>query len=101
MLLVPALALSVFGLLLWVAGLQLGYKGVAVIGAVIVVGVGVSILTTGLQQRAGTIEESVNSSTTVISVQTEPVTLISSFSVGFIWSLLGSVLVLQGLAFET
>lgn len=101
MLLVPALALSVFGLAVWVVGLQLGYKGIAVIGAVPVVGVGVSILTTGLEQHAGTVEESVNSSTTIISVQTEPVTLISSFQAGFIWSLLGSVLVLQGLHFET
>lgn len=101
MLLVPALALSLFGLVVWGVGLQMGYKGIAVIGAVLVVGVGVSVLDTGLQQRAGTIEHNVNSSTTEVSVQNEPVPLTSAFNTGLIWSLLGGVLVLQALSFET
>jgi hypothetical protein len=101
MLLVPALALSAFGLLVWAIGLQMGYKGIAVIGAVLVVGVGVAVLDSGLQQRAGTVENSVNSSTTEISVQTEPVPLTSAFNTGLIWSLLGGVLVLQALSYET
>jgi len=100
MLLVPALALSAFGLAVWGLGLQMGYRGVAVLGGVIVVGVGTSILLSGLQTQVGTIEETVNSSHTIISTQTKPVTLISSFDAGLVWSLLGSVLVLQGINYE-
>lgn len=101
MLLVPALTLSAFGLLVWALGLQMGYKGIAVIGAVLVVGVGVGILDGGLQQEAGTVENSVNSSTTEISVQKEPVPLSSAFNLGFVWTLLGGVLALQALSYET
>jgi len=97
MLVVPAIALSVFGLAVWAIGLQMGYRGVAVLGGVLVVGVGTSILLTGLEQQVGTVEQTVNSSHTIISMQTEPVTLISSFDAGLVWSLLGSVLVLQGI----
>lgn len=101
MLLVPALTLSAFGLVVWALGLQMGYKGIAVIGAVLVVGVGVGVLDTGLQQKAGTVENSVNSSTTEISVQREPVPLTATFNVGFMWTLLGGALALQALSYKT
>jgi len=101
MLLATALALSLFGLVVWAAGLQFGYTGVAVLGAVLVVGVGASVLGTGLQQRAGTVEQSPNSTTTVISVQTAPVTFVSSFNAGLIWTLLGGVLTLQATNLDT
>jgi len=100
MLVVPALGLTLFGLAVWIVGISLGYKGIATIGAVVVVGVGIGVLDTGLEQRAGTIEENVNSTTTEISVQTTPVPLTSSFPIGFLWSLLGGVLTLQALGYE-
>jgi len=100
MLLIPALAITALGLLIWVAGLQMGYKGIAVIGAVLVVGVGATVLTGGLQREAGTTEEQINNSTTTISVQKEPVQLISSFDAGLVLSLLGGAMTLQGLSFE-
>lgn len=100
MLLVSALALSAFGLLVWVAGLQMSFKGIGAVGAALVVGVGASVLLDGLQRRAGTIEHAVNSSTTTISVQTEPVTLISSFDAGVVWMLLGSLFLFHALNFE-
>jgi len=100
MLLTPALAISALGLLIWAVGLRMGFKGIAVIGAVLVVGVGATVLTTGLQHEAGKTEEQINSSTTTISVQTEPVQLISSFDAGLVLSLLGGAMTLQGLSFE-
>jgi hypothetical protein len=100
MMLVPALLLSIFGLAVWTAGIVLEYRGIAVLGGVVVVGVGTSILLTGLEQQVGTVEQTVNSSHTIISAQTEPVTLISSFDAGLVWSLLGSVLTLQGIHSE-
>jgi len=101
MLLIPAVALTIVGLAVWVVGLQMGYQGIATIGAVLVVGVGVSVLTGDLERRAGTVEEQVSSEKTVISVQTSEVAFISSFNAGLVVSLLGGVLVLQALNSNT
>jgi len=101
MLLIPAVALTVVGLAIWVAGIQMGYQGIATVGAVLVVGVGISVMTGDLERRAGSVEEQVSSDKTVISVQTTEVDFISSFNAGLIWSLLGGVLVLQALNSNT
>lgn len=71
------------------------YQGIAVLGAILVVGVGGVVLSDGLQRESGTVERTVNSSYTEKIPQTEPIDLLPQTPTGAVWMLLGGVLTLQ------
>ncbi|WP_225336646.1 hypothetical protein [Halomicrobium urmianum] len=96
MLLVPAVTITLVGFVVWGAGYIFNLNGLASIGAVLVVAVGAMVMTEGLEQRDGKVEEQVDSNTTEISYQTSEIDFIGSFSLGFVWMLLGGVLVMRG-----
>lgn len=97
MLLIPATVLTGLGLAVWLVGIVGNYKGLAALGAVLVVGVGGMVLTGGLQQEAGSIERQVNSTTTEKIPQYEPIDLLPQTPTGAVWMLIGGVMLLQGL----
>lgn len=97
MLLTIAAVLTVFGLLLFAAGEVFGYQAVAVIGAVVILGVGGSIVTGGLEHRTGQVETQISANETVVDYQTEPVQTQSQFPLGLLVMLAGGVAALRAL----
>lgn len=97
MLLTIAAVLTVFGLLLFAAGEVFGYQAVAVIGAVVILGVGGSIVTGGLEHRTGQVETQISANETVVDYQTEPVQTQSQFPLGVLVMLAGGVAALRAL----
>lgn len=101
------LALTALGLAAWILGTVFEWAGIAVIGAVIVVGAGAMVTTTGLEYRSGQVEqndvafnESVNESyvnSTQVTYQYEPVSLPQKLSLGALVMLFGGVGVLRSL----
>jgi hypothetical protein len=97
MLLTIALGLSALGFVGIAVGAAFDMTGVAVIGAVIIVGVGATVTTQGLQYRDGqTVEkefrnesgEFVNNESAVEATYREVETA-DQLSIGFLWMLLG------------
>lgn len=97
MLLIPATVLTGLGLVVWLVGIFGEYKGLAALGAVLVVGVGGMVLTDGLQQEAGSIEREVNNTTVETIPQHEPIDLLPQTPTGAVWMLIGGVMLLQGI----
>lgn len=107
MLLEVAGALTALGFAVWIVGMLLGYQGVAVLGGVLVLGVGaqVTVDPAGLEVRAGeTVEknyETVGNETVVANttstVTTESVPLPTRLPLGVLLMLLGGTGVLRGL----
>lgn len=100
--LLPASVLVLFGIVLFVIGNLTDYTAVAVIGGILVVGVGAVITTEGgLVHQAGSQETIVNETEnrTVVShePQYEPVETPVNLDLGFIIMLVGSLLSLQPL----
>lgn len=98
MILTTAGFITTFGFIAWIAGMALEYPGVAVIGGVIVVGVGASIMDSGLQYRDGetqVVNETAN--TTTIEPTYSSVPLPQHLSLGALVTLLGGLLTLQGI----
>lgn len=65
MILETAIALSALGLALFVIGSTQGNPGIAMIGAVVVIGVGASAMVGGVQVQSGTNEETITTNTTI------------------------------------
>lgn len=92
------LGLSGFGFAGWILGALFDQRGAAAVGAVVIVGVGVMVIGTGLEYHSGTTEElehaTVNNTTIVDNSTTtkeySPVPLPQQFGLGFIVVLLGS-----------
>lgn len=98
MILQTATVLALIGFATWLIGLLLDYRGVAVIGAVIVVGVGAAVTEDGgLTQKTGEIETTAPDNTTEVEYQYEPVETPGQLNLGVLIMLLGGVLVLHGL----
>lgn len=99
MILSTAAILIGVGALFWVLGTFFDYTGIAVIGAVIVLGVGVAATTDGLYHQTGVIE-TVNSTTntTITEFQYERVEISNRFPLGMLILLLGGVGALHPLA---
>jgi hypothetical protein len=104
MLLYIALALSGLGFFAFVAGQVLDMAGVAVIGAVIVVGVGAMVTGTGLEYRDGERVDKEfggeNNSTVVGETVVPTYTQLDTpqhLSLGMLWLLLGGTLTLRGI----
>lgn len=99
MILTLALALTALG----IAGIAVGYvtdmTGVAVIGAVIIVGVGATVTVTGLQYRDGQTKTHYNNSTGPDTTEVEPtyaeLDTADKLPLGFLWMLFGAVPTLQ------
>lgn len=96
MILTVAALLFLGGMALFVLGNVMGYHGIAVIGGVIVFGVGVMALGDGLEVESGEVQTSTNN-TTVVETQYSPVNTPQHLSLGFLVSLAGGVLVLRSL----
>jgi hypothetical protein len=102
MILQTAALLLALGVGVFVLGAALGFKEVAVIGAVIVVGVGAIVGVSGLQYRDGTETTAVTNSTTNTTVETtefvyERTDTPTHLPLGTLVMLLGGLLTLRGL----
>lgn len=92
MLLIVAMAVSALGFAGWVAGTIFEYPGVAFLGAVIIVGVGTMVMTTGLEYEAGHVETNVSDDETEVSNSYERVDTSTQLPLGVLWTLLPSML---------
>lgn len=104
--LVPASVLVTLGLALFIVGNVFDYPGVAVIGGVVVVGVGAGIVTEGgLSHKVGenrTItNETANETIVDVRAEYEPVQTPLNFPVGTVVMLVGALLVVLPLAEES
>jgi len=82
---------------MWLIGLLFEYRGIAVIGATIIVGVGAVVAEDGLQHQTGTVEHTVDSDTTEIERQYAEVETPLNLNLGTLIILIGGVLALHGL----
>jgi len=98
MLLTTAAFLTAVGFLAFVGG-QLGnYPEIAVIGAVLVVGVGAAIADSGLERQTGVVETTnETTNTTVKEFQYQQVPLPTNLPLGSLMAILGGVGVLRAL----
>lgn len=90
--------LTTIGMAAWVAGLVLGYPGIATIGGVMVVGVGGAVMVDGLEVRDGqteALDDATN--TTTVDWQYEEVQTVTSFPLGAVLCLLGGAQTLRSL----
>ena len=97
MILQTASILTTLGFATWLIGLLLEYRGVAVIGATIIVGIGAVVIDDGLQERAGEVERTTANNTTEIDYQYREVETPMNLNLGTIITLLGGVLALHGI----
>lgn len=101
MILTAAGLLTLLGFVAFIVGYLLDMRGVAVIGGVLVVGVGVMVVSTGLEYRSGETREVVDgtnaTNATNVEFQYSAVDLPTRLPLGFMIMLLGSVFVLRGL----
>jgi len=99
--LLTATLLVLFGFLAFIVGNVRGYTALAVIGGVIVIGVGASVTDSGLEHQTGERQvitnESANRTEVEIQAQYEPVQLPLNLPVGFLILLTGALLSLQSL----
>jgi len=98
MILPVAAFLLAVGVLAFAGGHVLGYKGIAVIGGVLVFAVGVMMLGgTGLEKKTGERTVQVDENTTTVSYEYQPVNTPTTLSFGFLFSVLGGALTLHAL----
>lgn len=97
MILTIAASLTLCGFLAFVLGNLLGHHGVAVIGGVLVVGVGAMVATGGLEHRSGEVRTTTENNATVVEYQYAQADLPARLPLGYLLMLLGSVFVLRGL----
>jgi len=99
--LVTATLLVLFGFLAFILGNVRGYTAIAVVGGVIVVGVGASVAQTGLEHKTGERKviqnETANRTTVEVNAEHQPVDLPLNLPVGFLILLTGALLCLHSL----
>lgn len=83
------------GLVVWVLAYLTGYKAVGVIGAVLVLGVGLAMLSGGVTYKVGETQTTVDADTTEVSNQYAQVSTPQELSLGFVVSILGGLCVLH------
>jgi len=89
--------LSAIGFVAFVIGNVLDWTGVAVIGAVLVLGVGAAVTTQGLSYPAGERVEQISNNTTERVTTYQQADFPQRLSVGFIVMLLGGTMVIRQL----
>lgn len=89
--------LSALGFLAWILGSFFDYTGVAVIGGVIVVGIGAAAMTDGLQHETGQIETNVSENETEVTTQYDDVETPANFPLGPVIMILGAMMVIRAL----
>ncbi|MGZ0745732.1 hypothetical protein [Haloparvum sp. AD34] len=98
MILTVAAFLTILGFIGWISGELLGYPEIAIIAAVIVLGVGSMVAIDGLQYRDGKVETNTSADETTIEYQYQSVETIPSLELGALWMLLGGVMALRSLS---
>lgn len=98
MLLSTAAFLTAAGFIAWAGGQTAGYPAIAVIGAILVLGVGASVADGGLERQSGVIErENTTANETIKEYQFEQAQLSDQLPLGFLLTLLGGVGTLHAL----
>lgn len=97
MILTVAAFLSALGLVTWVIGFYLRFTGMAVIGAVLLLGVGAMVMIDGLEHEAGEIETEDADGTVERQTMYDPVETGQSFPLGALLTILAGVLVMRSL----
>lgn len=96
MILATAAPIFIAGLVCWLAGIAMDQPEIAVIGGVLIVGVGAAIMTDGLEYRDGRIEE-VDGSTTTVEPQYSTVPLPQNLPLGVLVTLLGGIMTITSI----
>jgi len=96
-LLISAAFLCALGFTSWALGTVFQYRGIAVLGAVLIVGVGASAAVDGLQHQVGKTQEQVAYDTTDVSYQYDDIQTPDHFPLGPVIMLLGSVALFQSI----
>lgn len=95
--LTTAAFLMAVGFALFIVGWLFGFRGIAVIGGVIVLGVGVMVTSGGLQYKTGESETQLPSGDVVTTNQYSTTELPTHLSLGLLLMLAGAVFVFRGL----
>jgi hypothetical protein len=99
--LLTATLLVLFGFLAFIVGNVRGYTALAVIGGVLIVGVGASVHDSGLEHKTGVqktiTNESANTTTVETQAEYQQVQLPLNLPLGFLILLMGALLCLQSL----
>jgi hypothetical protein len=98
MILILAATFTALGFLGWILGIVLDMPGVAMLGAILVVGVGGMVMTDGLQVRDGQVERNVSSDETEIDYTYSEFEPMDRWPVGELWLLLGGIMALRSLS---
>lgn len=106
MILQTAALLTAIGFIAFAAGHMTGHPGVSMIGAIIIIGLGASMMTTGLEAQTGQFEEVVNTTdgqNVTVEHEYSPVEISTSFPFDAVTMLLGAVMLIRstGRASET
>lgn len=91
-----SVALFVVGLVVWLAGASRGQVGIAVIGAILVLGVGGTVVVDGLEVEAGQIE-TVDNNTTTVEPTYQTAQIAEVLPLGSVVLILGGVMLIQAL----
>lgn len=97
MILTVAAFLSALGLVTWVLGYYLRFTGMAVIGAVLLLGVGAMVMIDGLEHSSGEIETQADDGTIERQTIYDQVDTGQSFPLGALLTILAGVLVMRSL----
>lgn len=97
MILTTAAFFSALGLAVWLLGELRDYRGIAVIGAILLIGVGSAAMIGGLEVQTGEIATELNNSTVETEHQYSPIGTTTSFPTGMVLTLLGGAMALRSL----
>lgn len=98
MILILAATFTALGFIGWIVGYLLEMPGLAVLSAILVVGVGGMVLTDGLQVRDGEIQTNTSSDETEIQYTYSEFEPMDYWPIGELWLLFGGLLTLRGFA---
>lgn len=98
MILTVSVFLTALGFAAWIGGFVLDQPAIAMIGGVLVVGVGAMVMVDGLEVREGRTEVANNTTgETQVQYDYREVSTLPSFSLGVVLTLLGGTQVLRAL----
>ncbi|WP_211693308.1 hypothetical protein [Natronomonas halophila] len=93
-----AATFTALGFIGWLVGMLLEMPGVAMLGAILVVGVGGMVMSDGLQVRDGQIERNVSADETEIEYTYSDFQPMDRWPVGELWLIFGGILTLRSLS---
>lgn len=88
---------TLLGFGMWIVGSVYDYVGVAMIGAVIIIGTGAMVTDSGLEYSTGETQVQESDNRTVIETQYESIDPPQQLSLGGLWMLFGGLLAIQKL----